>query len=155
MIIGWLEMRKFWNKLTSLRKKEELKRLLRGAVLKNCATLGWGAVFSLIIMFRKEIAPHSKEALFSKTAPQRSRFSKKGRKQLLFVQRGTILVPQRHRFGSSWGTVLPPKKVENSSSWKKEEPFLKQLPFSFSGTILVPLWHCFCKTAPFCKVALF
>ena len=41
----------------------ELKRLLRGAVLKNTAGLEGGAVFSLTIMFFREIAPHCKEAL--------------------------------------------------------------------------------------------
>ncbi len=85
----------------------------------------WGEepFFSLIIMFRKEIAPHSKEALFSKTAPQRSRFCKKGRKQLLFVQRGTILVPQRHRFGSPEAPFCHPKRLKTAPLGRKRSRF--------------------------------
>ncbi len=44
----------------TLRKKVELKRLHGGAVLKNGASLEDGAVFSLTIMFRKEIMPQEK-----------------------------------------------------------------------------------------------
>ncbi len=41
-------------------KKVEPKRLQSEAVLENGATLEGGAVFSLIIMFRKKTAPPSK-----------------------------------------------------------------------------------------------
>ena len=61
------------------------------------ASVGGGAVFSLIIIFRKKPALPSKVALFSKSAPQRS-------------QNGSLEEPLK-------------KKLENSSFSLKEELF--------------------------------
>ncbi len=47
--------------------------------------------FSFIIMFGEEKALPLKRELFSKTALQESRFTKKGWKQLSFFQKSTIL----------------------------------------------------------------
>ena len=73
--------------------------------------------FPLIIIFRKEMVPLEKREPFSKTAPQGSRFSKKGWKQCPFIKSGTVLAPLGSRFSTK-------KRLEMAP--------------------LGPLWLCFC-----------
>ena len=99
---------------------------------QNGATLEGGAVFSLIIMFRKKMAPHSEVAPFSKTAPGVEVFCQICQKK---VENGSTLVKVAlfqyhpwHRFGSTHGTILAPLS--------KIELFLPKIKFCNRSTLV-------------------
>ena len=99
-----------------------VRKVLKCTTEKTCGAktvpLWWvEPFFSLICMFRKNMAPPSEVAPFSKT-----KFcwicQKKGWKRLHFSQSGTVLAPPWHHFGSTPGAVGLPKGTKQLMGWR-------------------------------------
>ena len=121
-----------------------------------------GAVFSLIITFRKKMVSLEERKPFSKSAPQGSTFQKTVGNGTLPLKVAPFWLPWGAFFSTKkgwkrlpWGTkIVPPCKREPFSNF-----FWKIAPFSLKGHYLsapVALFlyrKCMGKTVPFWKVA--